>query len=175
MGECCPRWYCSCWSAQGGPFDFYCPKQEWEMSPALLLATVQSGSASQQAPVLEQQRAALGGCQRSAPALPSLLEPVVGTWAGTAPKGCPLLWLMISRPHNLLQGHTTSSWTLPFSQAPLQIQMAPTWGSAMLLQLYIPSTSLPSPPHWCWWTPNLANGSPLSPKPSLWVTTVPQT
>lgn len=99
------------------------------MSPALLLPTVESGSASLPAPLLEWQRAALGwclsstwgGCQTSAPALPPPLEPVVGAWVGTALKGCPLLWLMISRPHNLLQGHSISSWTLPFSQAPLQI------------------------------------------------------
>lgn len=82
--------------------------------------------------------------------------------------GCSRPWLMISRPHRLLQGCPTSSWTLPCSWAPFPAQPAARtaarprtlpWVSAALLQLNIPPFSAPL--------------VPADPKPSPRVTTVP--
>lgn len=95
-------------------------------------------------------------------------SPWRGHEAGTAPMGCPLPWLIISRPHHLLQGRLASSWTLPYRRAPFPAQPAaraatyprtPLRGSAVLLQLHI--------------TPLSPLLMPADPKPHPWITAVP--
>lgn len=96
-----------------------------------------------------------------------------GYEASTALMSCSPPWLMISRPHHLLQKCPTSSWTLPCSWARSQPSWLPVLPHilACLHGARLHSSrciSLPSPSHRCWQTPNLACGSLPSRRHAGW-------